>query len=126
MNQASRFFNQALHENTNQPKCREPEDDDIEIPDSYDFRSDPKTVACVQPVRKTGNCTASHTLAAVSTVEDRMCISKDGTETFQLSAQDVVSCNDENYHCGGGYASKVFEYGAQFGFVKESCFEYLG
>ena len=127
MNQAQKFFQQGLYEDPKLQQCPEPkEEDEIDIPDSYDFRLDELRKDCVQPVRKTGNCTGSHVLSAISVVEDRMCIQKDGTETFQLSAQDAISCDEKNFKCGGGYVSKAFDYGTTHGFVKEECFAHTG
>lgn len=55
-------------------------------------------------------------MAVISTVEDRMCIQQEGTK-FQLSAQDVISCDSENYFCNGGYVSFALNYGMTRGYI---------
>jgi hypothetical protein len=82
MNDARLQFNMAIADSPNMNPCKHEDDKLIEIPDTYDFREDENRKACVQSVRSTGNCTAGHVMAVISTVEDRMCVLKESTETF--------------------------------------------
>lgn len=65
-------------------------------------------------------------MAVVSTVEDRMCIQKDGSQVFHFSAQDVISCDRENYYCNGGYVTYALNYGISKGFIREENFPWTG
>lgn len=100
-------------------------DKDADIPDEYDFRKDDDRKVCVSPPRNSGNCTASHVLTTVSTVEDRICIQLKGKKV-RLSAQDVLSCDSTNYGCEGGYVTNALKYGMEYGFVEEDCYKWSG
>ena len=119
MNEARLQFNHAMAENFNFPPCEV--DDTLTIPADYNFREDEERKTCVQPVRQNGNCTASHVNAVLSAFEDRMCVKKEGTETFRFSARDVIACDDSNFKCTGGYVTNVFKYGAEMGFIAEEA-----
>lgn len=124
INDARNFFNIGISDSPTLPSCEKIED--IEIPDSYDFRKDPKRKNCVDTPRICNNCTASHVLSVVSTVEDRICIANGGRERFRLSAQDAISCDTTNFNCEGGYVTHTLNYGRDYGFVKEECFPWEG
>lgn len=124
MNEAQKFFNIAISDSPNMPQC--PKHEDIEIPDSYDFREDETRKNCVDKPRQTNNCTAGHVLSVISTIEDRICIANKGASRFRLSAQDAVSCDDANYNCAGGYVTYALDYGREFGFVREECSPWQG
>lgn len=125
MDEARKFFNIGIADSPNLPSCQP--NDDVEVPDSYDFRTDSERKACVDSApRMTGNCTAGHALSVVSTVEDRICIANGSTERFRLSAQDAVACDKTNYFCDGGYVTHTLNYGRDRGFVREECFPWEG
>lgn len=125
MDEARRFFNIGIADSPNFPSCAK--NDDVEIPDNYDFRQDEERKACVDDEpRKTGDCTAGHVLSIISAVEDRICIANNGKERFRLSAQDAVSCDHTNFNCEGGYVTHTIEYGRENGFVREECFPWEG
>ena len=64
-------------------------------------------------------------MAVVSAVEDRMCIQQEGVQVH-LSAQDVISCDRENYYCNGGYVTYALNYGMSRGFIHEESFPWTG
>jgi len=43
-----------------------------------------------------------------------------------LSAQDVISCDKENYYCNGGYVTYALNYGISKGFIREENFPWTG
>lgn len=124
MNEARLQFNMAMADSPNIQPCKT--ESSKEIPETYDMRTDEARKNCIQPVRRTGNCTSGHVMAVVSTVEDRMCIQKDGTQVYKLSAQDVISCDKENYYCNGGYVTFALNYGISKGFIREENFPWTG
>jgi len=47
--------------------------------------------------------------------------------TVQLSAQEILDCDDNQFGCEGGYGNKVFTWGKKKGFIAEECHnEYNG
>jgi hypothetical protein len=124
MNDARLQFNLAIAEQFNFPACEK--DDSIDIPMAYDMREDADRKDCVQEPRWTGNCTASHVHAVVSTIEDRMCILSEDNKKFRFSTQDVISCDKKNYYCTGGYVTHALNYGAEFGYISEEAFPWTG
>ena len=123
--ETQKFFNIGISDTPNLSSCPAPEEQ-VNIPPSYDFRTDDKRKACVGVARQTGNCTAGHVLSVVSTVEDRICVANGGAERPNLSAQDAVSCDSSNFMCDGGYVKNTLDYGATYGFVPEECFPWRG
>lgn len=117
MSEARRFFSIGISPAQNLPSCEPIKD--VAIPENYDFRFDELRKDCVDEPRMTGNCTAGHVLAVLSTIEDRICIQNEGKERFRLSAQDVVSCDATNYQCDGGYVTNTLDYGQKRGFIRE-------
>ena len=124
MNEARKLFNVGISDSPNLPSCEEQED--VEIPESYDFRKSEIGQLCVDEPRTTGNCTAGHVLSLLSTIEDRICFANQGAERFRLSAQDAVSCDGTNYQCEGGYVTHTLNYGRDRGFIREECFPWTG
>lgn len=45
-------------------------------------------------------------------------------KTLSLSAQEIIDCDQSNYHCEGGYVNKVLNWGKKKGFITEDCMEY--
>lgn len=84
MNEARLQFNMAMADSPNIQPCKT--ESSKEIPETYDMRTDEKRQSCLQPARRTGNCTSGHVMAVISTVEDRMCVQQDGSKTYQFSA----------------------------------------
>lgn len=118
MQDASKQFNVAISDSPNMTPCQMY--DDVEVPEKYNYRWDPERNQCVDQPRMSGNCTASHVLSVLSTVEDRICIANGG-DRFRLSAQDVISCDPANYQCNGGYVTYTLNYGQSQGYIREEC-----
>lgn len=89
--------------------------------DSFDWRKE--MPECIGPVRGAGNCTGGDVyLVTAAVLSDRFCISSNGTERVQLSAQDILSCG-QNYGCGGSDVDAAFDV-TETGIVNEACFPY--
>jgi hypothetical protein len=60
----------------------------------------------------------------LSTVQDRICQSL--KKPVKLSAQELIDCDKSNYHCDGGYVTRVFNWGKRKGFIPEVCHPFNG
>ncbi|KAL4448721.1 hypothetical protein ABPG74_012810 [Tetrahymena malaccensis] len=118
------FLNQISHK---QSLIRCPSEQDQNIIDlSYNFHT--KYPQCVRPIANQGkDCSSAYSIAAVSSVADRLCMASEGDFNYGLSAQPTISCyENQSYKCEGGYVSKTFQKGKTTGFVKEECLPYHG
>jgi len=134
MADAKNMFMSALSDTNNIGTCltskkQSPEDNfdeqDIEVPSSYDWRE--QFPQCIQPVMDTGadkNCSSSYAMATLGVVQDRICMGSNST--VQLSAQEILDCDENNFGCEGGYVNKVLTWGKKKGFITEDCMEYEG
>ena len=87
-------------------------------PTYFDWRDS----AIVTPVKSQGNCGSCWAFAATGAFE--AAIKKyDGIE-YDLSEQQVLSCNFYNSGCDGGWAEPVYELYEHYGAVLESCMPY--
>ena len=68
-----------------------------ELPADYDFRS----TGCSHPVRDQGHCGSCWAFGAAGALADRFCSVRG--ELSDLSPQYMVSCDNTNYGCQGGY-----------------------
>jgi len=101
------------------------EEDQIDVPDSYDWREEYPN--CVQPVMDVGanfNCSASYAMTTLSVVEDRICMATN--QTTKLSSQEIIDCDINSMGCEGGYANRVLAWGKKKGFITDECMEYSG
>eukprot|EP01017_Pseudomicrothorax_dubius_P000534 TRINITY_DN0_c205_g1_i5.p1 TRINITY_DN0_c205_g1~~TRINITY_DN0_c205_g1_i5.p1 ORF type:complete len:189 (-),score=53.17 TRINITY_DN0_c205_g1_i5:48-614(-) len=57
-------------------------------------------------------------------IRDSLCIASSGNTNQVLAPQDLVSCDDGNYGCDGGYLDEAWDYLARKGIVTESCWPY--
>jgi len=60
---------------------------------------------CVHPIRNQGQCGSCWAFGLTESFSDRVCVATyTGTvENVVLSPEQLVSCDTENYGCGGGY-----------------------
>lgn len=92
------------------------------LPATFDWR----TQNVVTPVKNQGSCGSCWAFASVAGMESAMLIadfdkySVDG----DLSEQLLVSCDNTNYGCCGGYMDRVYNYLMNNGTVDEECFPY--
>jgi C1A family cysteine protease len=90
------------------------------IPDQYDWRE--QFPNCTQPVFTQGNCSSTYATATLSVAQDRICTQS--KQKVQLAAQEIISCDKNNYHCDGGYVNRVLNWGKRKGFIPEVCYPY--
>lgn len=99
-----------------QPKFTAPPD--MVFPPIFDWRDS----SVVTAVKNQGNCGSCWDFAATGAFE--AAIKKhDGIE-YDLSEQQVLSCNLYEAGCGGGWAEPVYELFQRYGAVLESCMPY--
>jgi C1A family cysteine protease len=96
---------------------------DLTFPPVFDWRNYHYTV--VTPVKDQMQCGSCWAFAAVGAMESALLIND--TTLFpdiDLSEQFLVSCDDENYACCGGYLDKAYDFLTSKGTVTESCSPY--
>ena len=80
---------------------------------------------CDYGVRNQGNCRSSWAFATVEMLSARCCI-QNGDKGF-LSVQELVSCDNKNNRCRGGWVTWALDYNIRLGgMVNETCFPYNG
>ncbi len=77
---------------------------------------------CVHDVRNEGNCGASWSFSSVGVISDRCCLRL--KDHGWLSAQELISCDEDDYGCNGGTTTDVMAYAAKNGVVTETCYPY--
>ena len=90
----------------------------ILFPSYFDWRDS----NIVTPVKSQGSCGSCWDFAATGAFEAAV-KKHDGTE-YDLSEQQVLSCNIYESGCGGGWAEPVYELFKRYGAVLESCMPY--
>jgi C1A family cysteine protease len=88
------------------------------LPPSYDYRS----TGMVTPPKNQRNCGSCWCFASVGMMESRVLV--DGGPAYDLSEENVLSCNIYNAECGGGDDLIVTNYLTKYGASLESCAPY--
>lgn len=88
------------------------------LPSAYDARED----GIVTPAKNQGSCGSCWAFATVGAMESHL-LKKFGLGSSDLSEQQQVSCNLDNYGCCGGYSTAA-RYWEANGPIYESCFSY--
>ena len=78
----------------------------------------------MQPVRDQGQCGSCWAFASIATLEGRYAIKKGSG--VALSEQQLVDCAKTSYGCGGGWASKAFQYIQASGSQSRASYAYTG
>ncbi|XP_060862942.1 cathepsin B-like cysteine proteinase 3 [Metopolophium dirhodum] len=96
-----------------------------DIPREFDARQYFGSCAnVIGDVKDQGNCASSWAVAVASTFTDRLCIASNGQFTDHLSAQNLLSCGDEEkMGCDGGSAFKAWELTMSKGIVTGGNFD---
>jgi cathepsin B len=95
---------------------------DDSLPKEFDGRTEFKD--CIHPIRDQKRCGSCWAFAASEVLSDRFCIATNGKVNTVLSAQDLVSCDTQDYGCQGGYVDKSWDYIRDEGIVTDQCYPY--
>jgi len=93
-----------------------------DLPATFDART--QWPNCVHNIRDQAQCGSCWAFAASEVLSDRFCIATGGKTDVILSPQDLVSCDDSDYGCDGGYLDHSWNYLKETGIVSEDCFPY--
>ncbi|VDO73889.1 unnamed protein product, partial [Onchocerca flexuosa] len=95
-----------------------------ELPTSFDARQ--KWPNFIHPIQDQGDCASSWAQSTVATSADRLALITDGRQNVELSAQQVLSCNQHRQKgCEGGYLDRAWWYIRKYGVVSEQCYPYI-
>lgn len=92
-----------------------------DIPANYDLRAES---TCVHPIRDQGACGSCWAFAATEALSDRICLASGGRVDVVLSPEYMISCDEGNMGCNGGYLNKAWDFLEKTGAPVDSCFEY--
>jgi len=105
----------------------------LKLPDTFDARTQWGSICpSVLEVRDQGACGSCWAFGAAEAMSDRICIASNATKTFDLSAEDLVSCCDScGDGCNGGYPGSAWDYFQGTGIVtggpynsQQGCYPY--
>jgi cathepsin B len=96
--------------------------DDNQLPTDFDSRT--AFPDCIHAIRDQAQCGSCWAFAASEVVSDRFCIASKGAVNVVLSPQDLVSCDSNDFGCGGGYIDKSWDYIRDHGIVSDACYPY--
>lgn len=88
------------------------------LPEKWDWRDHEG----VTPVKDQGNCGSCWAFASVGALEG--CARILDRVVYDLSEQQVLSCNTLGQGCGGGYWEAPFEVFSTYGAIEEQCMPY--
>jgi cathepsin B len=79
---------------------------------------------CMLPALDQQFCGADWAYIAVEILSERICIASNGTQKVMLSVNDILSCDEKDWGCSGGYPNGAWDYMADEGIVTEECFPF--
>jgi len=92
------------------------------IPATFDARD--KWPKFIHPIRNQLMCGSCWAFAASEALSDRFAIASNGTVNVVLSPEDMVSCDNTDMGCQGGYLQHAWQYLQNTGIVTDTCFPY--
>jgi len=92
-----------------------------DLPAEFDARQ--KWGACIHPIRNQQSCGSCWAFAASEVLTDRFCIAG-RKDIGVLSPQYLVSCDDSDYGCDGGYLANSWQFLQQTGIPTDKCYPY--
>jgi len=92
-----------------------------DLPAAFDART--KWAGCIYPIRNQQQCGSCWAFAASEVLSDRFCIAG-RKDVGVLSPQYLVSCDDSDYGCDGGYLANSWQFLQNTGIPKDSCYAY--
>ncbi|KAH7818529.1 putative cathepsin B9 cysteine protease [Monocercomonoides exilis] len=120
-----RQINVAKHNPNSFTTPFEDENEDFQVPEEFDSRSQWSSCPTIGHIYDQGHCGSCWAMCSFEVLQDRFCIHSNGSEKPWLSGQDVTSCDKRSYGCGGGWSSTAFSYFQQKGIPTEQCVPYL-
>ncbi|KAG7213781.1 hypothetical protein KM043_003002 [Ampulex compressa] len=95
------------------------------LPREFDSRSHwPRQIS---GIFDQGWCGASWAVSTADVASDRFAIMSKGGEDVDLSAQQLVSCNNRGQQgCNGGYLDRAWLFMRKFGLVDDDCYPWSG
>ncbi|KAF2362011.1 Peptidase C1A papain C-terminal [Trinorchestia longiramus] len=94
------------------------------LPKQFDWRN-VSGVNYVRPVKNQGNCGSCYAFASIGVIESQLLLHSDGTESLDLSAEDIVGCSLLSQGCDGGFPYLIAgRYAQDVGLVSEKCIPY--
>lgn len=99
-----------------------PEVSNAALPDNFDSRTEfPGCVHAIRDQQKCGSCWA---FGASEALSDRFCIASSGSIDVVLSPEDMVTCDNGDMGCNGGWLFAAWDYLETTGVVTDSCAPY--
>nr|CAB03627.1 cysteine proteinase [Haemonchus contortus] len=121
-----RFVNQ-----NRKPVVENADDEDDDIPESFDARTHWANCTSLRHIRDQANCGSCWAVSTASALSDRICIASKGETQLHISSIDIVSCCKLcGYGCDGGWPIEAFDYFSRQGAVtgettsKDGCRPY--
>lgn len=84
-----------------------------------------KSASCIHEVGNQGSCVgAPFAFAIAGMLSDRACLK--GKDFGWLSTMELVSCDDDDYGCAGGWPAWAAKYTETNGLVDDKCYPFSG
>jgi len=99
----------------------------LDTPIPAEFSSAKAFPGCVHPVRDQASCGSCWAFGASEALSDRVCVAaaaKGKNISVVLSSEEMVSCDTQDYGCGGGFLYYAWEFMTSSGLVADTCFPY--
>lgn len=110
-----------------------PENDNDELPETFDIRDNYKYCETMFEIRDQSKCSSCWAFASSEVMSDRICMKSKGKKQVRISAFDLMTCCPNcGYKCSGGLTTEAFNYWKNTGIVtgglygdKKSCKPYF-
>ncbi len=93
------------------------------LPAKWDLRN-VNGVNYITPVRDQGQCGSCWAFGAIGAMEGTYNFEQNKSTDIDLSEQDIVSCDNTEHGCDGGFSSRVYTYLKTSTVCDETCFPY--
>jgi len=91
---------------------------DVEVPDTFDARTNWPSCSVIGKVRDQGGCGSCWAFGAAESISDRICIASQGKVNVMYAAEDILSCCMScGDGCDGGFPLAAMDYYASQGVV---------
>lgn len=82
------------------------------------------TSGCISAVQDQGNCGDCWAFSSVAAVEAAQCLASSSKTLSKYSEQQLVSCDTQNYGCGGGAPAYALDFIKENGLCTETAYPY--